>query len=114
MTKTIKTMNVTVATILAAAILVPSIAQANSGDVAYCNALVQKYERHVAIGSEGMPGIGGDDNQVTRFAYDVNAADGVDTTPRVDDEHFAAGMAMLGCASDRRNSGWPPPNGRLR
>jgi len=51
MTKTIKTMNVTVATILAAAILVPSMAQANSGDVAYCNALVQKYERHVAIGS---------------------------------------------------------------
>ena len=51
MTKTIKTMNVTVATILAAAILVPSIAQANSGDVAYRNALVQKYERHLAGGS---------------------------------------------------------------
>ena len=52
MTKTmIKTMTTTVATILAAAILLPSMAQANSGDVAYCNALVQKYERHVAIGS---------------------------------------------------------------
>ena len=51
MTKTIKTMNVTVATILAAAILVPSIAQASSGDIAYCNALVQKYERQLNIGS---------------------------------------------------------------
>jgi len=51
MTKTIKTMNVTVGAMLAAAILLPSMAQANAGDVAYCDALVQKYERHLAGGS---------------------------------------------------------------
>ena len=51
MTKTNKTMTLTVATILAASILLPSMAQANAGDVAYCNALVQKYERHLAGGS---------------------------------------------------------------
>lgn len=52
MTKTmIKTMSVTVATMLTAAILLPSMAQANSSDVAYCDALVQKYERHLAGGS---------------------------------------------------------------
>ena len=51
MTKTIKTMNVTVGAMLAAAILLPSMAQANAGNVAYCDALVQKYERHLAGGS---------------------------------------------------------------
>ena len=52
MTKTmIKTMSVTLATMLTAAILLPSMAQANSSDVAYCDALVQKYERHLNIGS---------------------------------------------------------------
>ena len=59
-------------------------------------------ERHVAISSEGMPGIGRYDNQVAGFGDDVNAADGVDTTPRVDDEHLAAGVAMLGSASTWR------------
>jgi hypothetical protein len=48
MTKTmIKTMSVTVGAMLAAAILLPAVASANSSDVAYCNALVQKYERHL-------------------------------------------------------------------
>ena len=51
MTKTNKTMTLTVGAMLAAAILLPSMAQANAGDVAYCNALVQKYERHLAGGS---------------------------------------------------------------
>ena len=52
MTKTmIKTMSVTVGTVLAMAILLPSVASANSSDVAYCDALVQKYERHLAGGS---------------------------------------------------------------
>ena len=52
MTKTIiKTMSVTAGAMLAAAILLPAMASANSGDVAYCGALVQKYERHLAIGS---------------------------------------------------------------
>ena len=52
MTKTmIKTMTTTVATVLAAAILLPSMASANASDVAYCDALVQKYERHLAGGS---------------------------------------------------------------
>ena len=52
MTKTmIKTMSVTVGALLTAAILLPSMASANSSDVAYCNALVQKYERHLAVGS---------------------------------------------------------------
>ena len=49
--KTNKTMTLTVGAMLAAAILLPSMAQANAGDVAYCNALVQKYERHLAGGS---------------------------------------------------------------
>ena len=48
MTKTmIKTTGVTLATMLAAAILLPSMAQANTSDIAYCDALVQKYERHL-------------------------------------------------------------------
>jgi len=52
MTKTmIKTKSVTVGAMLAAAILLPSVALANSSDVAYCDALVQKYERHLAGGS---------------------------------------------------------------
>ena len=52
MTKTmIKTMSVTVGAMLVAAILLPAVASANSSDVAYCNALVQKYERNLAIGS---------------------------------------------------------------
>ena len=52
MTKSmIKTMTTTVATVLAAAILLPAMAQANAGDIAYCDALVQKYERHLAGGS---------------------------------------------------------------
>ena len=43
MTKTmIKTMSMTLATMLTAAILLPSMAQANSSDIAYCDALVQK------------------------------------------------------------------------
>jgi hypothetical protein len=52
MTKTmIKTMSVTVGALLAAAILLPAVASANASDVAYCDALVQKYERHLNIGS---------------------------------------------------------------
>ena len=52
MTKTmIKMMSVTVGAMLAAAILLPAVASASSSDVAYCNALVQKYERHLNIGS---------------------------------------------------------------
>ena len=51
MTKTNKTMTLTVGAMLVAAILLPSMARANAGDVAYCNALVQKYERHLAGGS---------------------------------------------------------------
>jgi hypothetical protein len=52
MTKTMpKTMNVTLGTMLAAALLLPSMASANGSDVAYCGALVQKYERHLAGGS---------------------------------------------------------------
>jgi hypothetical protein len=52
MTKTmIKTMSVAVGAMLAAAVLLPAVASANSSDVAYCNALVQKYERHLNIGS---------------------------------------------------------------
>ena len=51
MTKTmIKTMSVIVGTMLAAAILLPAVASASSSDVAYCDALVQKYERHLAGG----------------------------------------------------------------
>jgi len=46
-----KTMTLTVGAVLAAAMLLPAMAQANSSDVAYCNALVQKYERHLAVGS---------------------------------------------------------------
>jgi len=51
MTKTYKTMTLTVGAMLAAAILLPSMASANAGDSAYCDALVQKYERHLAGGS---------------------------------------------------------------
>lgn len=52
MTKTmIKTMSVTVGAILAAAVLLPAASSANTKDVAYCGALVQKYERYLAIGS---------------------------------------------------------------
>ena len=52
MTKTmIKTMSVAVGAMLAAAILLPAVASANSSDVAYCDALVQKYERHLNVGS---------------------------------------------------------------
>jgi hypothetical protein len=52
MTKTmIKTMSATVGAMLTAAILLPAMASANAGDVAYCDALVQKYERHLAAGS---------------------------------------------------------------
>lgn len=52
MTKTmIKTMSVTVGTVLAAAFLLAATGSATSRDAAYCDALVQKYERHVAIGS---------------------------------------------------------------
>ena len=52
MTKTmIKTMSVSVGTVLAAAFLLAATGSATSKDAAYCDALVQKYERHVAIGS---------------------------------------------------------------
>jgi hypothetical protein len=52
MTKTmIKTMSVTMSAILAAAILLPAVSSANTKDVAYCGALVDKYERYLAIGS---------------------------------------------------------------
>ena len=44
-------MTLTVGAVLAAAILLPAMAQANSSDVAYCDALVQKYERHLDVGS---------------------------------------------------------------
>jgi hypothetical protein len=52
MTKTmIKTMSVSVGTVLAAAFLLAATGSAMSKDAAYCDALVQKYERHLAIGS---------------------------------------------------------------
>ena len=52
MTKTmIKTMSVSVGTVLAAAFLLAATGSAASKDAAYCDALVQKYERHLAIGS---------------------------------------------------------------
>jgi hypothetical protein len=52
MTKTmIKTMSVTVAAMLAAALMVPAVASADTKDSANCGALVQKYERYLAIGS---------------------------------------------------------------
>ena len=52
MTKTmIKTMSVTAATMLAAALMVPASASADTKDGAYCGALVQKYERYLNVGS---------------------------------------------------------------
>ena len=52
MTKTmIKTMSVTVASMLAAALMVPAVASADTKDGAYCGALVQKYERYLNVGS---------------------------------------------------------------
>ena len=52
MTKTmIKTLSVTVGAILAAAVLLPAVSSADTKDAAYCGALVQKYERYLAIGS---------------------------------------------------------------
>ena len=56
MTKTmIKTLSVTVGAILAAAVLLPAVSSADTKDAAYCGALVQKYERHLAIGSSKSP-----------------------------------------------------------
>ena len=52
MTKTMsKTMGVTVATVLAAALMLPAVAAADTKDGAYCGALVQKYERYLGVGS---------------------------------------------------------------
>lgn len=52
MTKTmIKTMSVSVGTVLAAAFLLAATGSATTKDAAYCDALVQKYERHLAGGS---------------------------------------------------------------
>ena len=52
MTKTmIKTMSMAVGAVLAATFLLTAMGSATSKDAAYCDALVQKYERHLAIGS---------------------------------------------------------------
>ena len=52
MTKTmIKAMSVSVGTVLAAAFLLAATGSATPKDAAYCDALVQKYERHLAGGS---------------------------------------------------------------
>ena len=52
MTKTmIKTMSVTVGALVAVAMLLPTVASAHSTDAAYCDALVQKYERYLNVGS---------------------------------------------------------------
>lgn len=52
MTKTmIKTMSAAAGAMLAAAIVLPTVASADTRDVAYCNALVEKYERYNNIGS---------------------------------------------------------------
>jgi hypothetical protein len=47
----IKTMSVTVATVLAAALMLPAMASADTRNSAKCDALVQTYERYLAIGS---------------------------------------------------------------
>lgn len=52
MTKTmIKTLSVTVGAILATAVLLPAVSSATTKDAARCGALVQTYERYLAIGS---------------------------------------------------------------
>ena len=52
MTKTMfKTMGVTAGALLAAMMLLPTAGSATSTDAAYCQALVQTYERHIDLGS---------------------------------------------------------------
>ncbi|MFO1160694.1 MAG: hypothetical protein U1E60_17780 [Reyranellaceae bacterium] len=57
MTKTmIKSMSATAGAMLAAMMVLPTAASANSADAAYCTALVQTYERHIDLSSRSrMP-----------------------------------------------------------
>lgn len=57
MTRTMfSTMSVAAGALLAAMVLLPTPGSANSTDAAYCNALVQTYERHIDLSSRSrMP-----------------------------------------------------------
>jgi len=59
MTKITKATTLTVGGVLAAAFLLASGVLADTRDAAYCNAVVQKYERYVAGGSaKSRPSVG--------------------------------------------------------
>ena len=56
MTKTMnKTMKLTVGCLLATAFMLAAAGSAQANDATYCNALVQKYERHLAGEAKNRP-----------------------------------------------------------